>query len=101
MIVVRSALFALAFYGWTVAAVLLAFPISLLGTHAVRRWTHVWCRGYRFFSRTLLGIRSRVEGGAPAGSTLVAVKHQSMFETMEMVRFLCISHLTIGVQASA
>jgi len=88
MIVVRSALFALAFYGWTVIAVLLAFPISLLGTHAVRRLTHGWCRGYRFLARTLLGIRSRVEGAAPAGSTLVAVKHQSMFETMEMMLLL-------------
>ncbi len=88
MIVIRSALFALAFYGWTAIAVLLAFPISLLGTHAVRRWAHGWCRAHRFLARFLLGIRSRVEGAAPAGSVLVAVKHQSMFETMEMILLL-------------
>jgi 1-acyl-sn-glycerol-3-phosphate acyltransferase len=34
----------------------------------------------------VLGIRSRVEGAIPPGPHLIAVKHQSMFETTEMVR---------------
>ena len=88
MNVVRSALFAVLFYGWTVVAVLLAFPIGLLGTNAIRRWAHGWCRANRFLARAVLGIRSQVEGGAPAGSALIAVKHQSMFETMEMMLLL-------------
>jgi len=84
----RSALFALLFYGWTVVAVLLSFPVSLFGTRAIRRWAHGWCLAHRFLARWILGIRSRVEGRPPAGPALVAVKHQSMFETMEMVLLL-------------
>jgi 1-acyl-sn-glycerol-3-phosphate acyltransferase len=33
----------------------------------------------------VLGIRTRVEGTIPPGPFLIAVKHQSMFETIEMV----------------
>jgi 1-acyl-sn-glycerol-3-phosphate acyltransferase len=88
MALVRSALFALAFYPWTVVAVLLSFPISLLGTHAVRRWAHLWVRGYRGCARLLLGIRTRAEGRLPHGPALVAVKHQSMLETLEIMVLL-------------
>ena len=38
MAVLRSALFALIFYSWTVVAVLLSFPVSLFGTNAIRGW---------------------------------------------------------------
>jgi len=48
MAVLRSLLFALIFYGWTVAAVLLAFPISLFGTKAIRGWCYAWVRFHRF-----------------------------------------------------
>ena len=34
----------------------------------------------------VLRIDTRVEGNIPAGPYLIAVKHQSMFETIEMVR---------------
>ncbi|MGQ0660582.1 lysophospholipid acyltransferase family protein [Sphingosinicella sp.] len=88
MNVIRSALFALIFYGWTVIAVLLSFPISLFGTGAIRGWAHAWCRFHRVLARGLLGISSQVEGAPPEGVALVAVKHQSMFETMEMVLLL-------------
>ena len=88
MAFVRSLLFAVVFYGWTVIAVLLAFPISLFGTRPVRAWTHVWVRVTRWCAVGLLGIRGRVEGRPPAGAALVAVKHQSMFETLEVFLLL-------------
>lgn len=88
MAAVRSLAFAFAFYGWTVVAVLLSFPISLLGTRAVRRWVHSWVRFHRWSAAHLLGVRGRIEGEAPRGSALVACKHQSMFETLEMVWML-------------
>jgi 1-acyl-sn-glycerol-3-phosphate acyltransferase len=88
MNVLRSALFAALFYGWTVVAVLLSFPIGLFGTGAIRWWAHGWCRFHRVLARWLLGIRGEIEGAPPAGPALVAVKHQSMFETMEMVLLL-------------
>ena len=88
MALLRSLLFASVFYGWTVIAVLLAFPISLFGTRAIRGWAHGWVRFHRLCARSILGIRSRVEGRPPDGAALVAVKHQSMYETLEIVLML-------------
>jgi len=88
MALLRSLLFASVFYGWTVIAVLLAFPISLLGTRAIRGWAHGWVRFHRWCARWILGIRTRVEGRPPKGAALVAVKHQSMYETLEIVLML-------------
>jgi 1-acyl-sn-glycerol-3-phosphate acyltransferase len=88
MAAVRSFLFALIFYGGTVPFVLLSFPISLLGTKAVRWWAHLWARFHRLCARYLLGVRTRVEGTPPQGACLVACKHQSMFETLEMILML-------------
>jgi 1-acyl-sn-glycerol-3-phosphate acyltransferase len=84
----RSFLFALVFYGGTVPAVLLSFPISLFGTRALRRWAYAWVRFHRWCAHRLLGIRTRVEGTPPAGACLVPVKHQSMFETFEIILML-------------
>ena len=88
MAFLRSFLFAMIFYLGTVIAVLLALPISLLGTGAIRGWSHAWARFHRLCARYILGIRSRVEGTPPTGSVLVPVKHQSMYETMEIVLML-------------
>jgi len=88
MAVVRSFLFALFFYGGTVPAVLLSFPISLLGTGAVRGWAHAWVRYHKFCAWLLLGVRTRLEGTPPKGACLVACKHQSMFETLEIILML-------------
>ena len=88
MTAIRSALFAFVFYAWTVIAVLLSFPISLFGTRAVRAWAHDWVRFHRACAAFLLGIRGRIEGTPPRGATLVAVKHQSMFETLEIMVLL-------------
>jgi 1-acyl-sn-glycerol-3-phosphate acyltransferase len=88
MAAVRSFLFVLIFYGGTVPAVLLSFPISLFGTRAIRWWAHVWARYHRLCARFLLGVRTKVEGTPPRGACLVACKHQSMFETLEMILML-------------
>lgn len=88
MAALRSLLFALVFYGGTVIAVLLSFPISLFGSKAIRGWAHLWVRFHRWCVRFLLGIRARVEGAPPGGAALVPVKHQSMFETLEIILLL-------------
>jgi len=84
----RSLAFALVFYSITVLCVLIAFPAALLGTRPLRGVTHFWVRAHRWCARHLLGIRTRVEGAPPAGAALVAAKHQSMYETMEIVLVL-------------
>ena len=88
MNILRSALFALAFYSWTAVMVLLSFPASLFGTKAVRACAHGWARGHRVLAAGLLGIRTRIEGRRPEGAVLVAIKHQSMYETLEFMLLL-------------
>lgn len=84
----RSVLFALVFYPGTVVAVLLAYPAALLGRRALTRVTIGWARWHRWCARWLLGVRSRIEGNVPTGAVLVAAKHQSMFETVEMLLYV-------------
>ena len=45
-----------------------------------------WMDSFRWLTRHLLHIETVVEGSIPAGPHLVAVKHQSMFETLEVAR---------------
>ncbi len=84
----RAALYALVFYSWTALAVFLAYPISLFGPRAARGWAHAWARYHRWCCAHILGIRTRIEGTPPRGAVLVAAKHQSMFETTEIVLML-------------
>lgn len=85
---VRSFLFALAFYFGTLVVVLLAFPAALLGQKALSAVTHGWAHYHRGCAALLLGIRTRLEGVLPSGAVIVAAKHQSMFETIEMLVIL-------------
>lgn len=88
MALLRSLLFALVFYPGTLGAVLIAFPLSLLGPQAVRRQAVRWARFHRWCARRLLGVRSRIEGEIPSGPLLFASKHQSMYETLELLVIL-------------
>lgn len=88
MALLRSSLFAMVFYSWTVVAVLASFPASLFGTRNLRALARGWAYGHRWCARHLLGIYSRVEGEVPDGRYLVASKHQSMFETLELFLLL-------------
>jgi len=88
MNLVRSALFALFFFSGTVVFVLLAFPAASFGEQPLMRVAHGWARWHRWCARLLLGIRSQVEGVPPAGAVIVAAKHQSMFETIEILLVL-------------
>ena len=71
------------------SAVLLAFPISLFGTKAIRGWCA--CLG----RASTAGARATSSASAPGSRArrprarlLVAVKHQSMYETLEIVLML-------------
>lgn len=88
MSAIRSALFAAAFYPATVIAVLLAAMVLPFSRSAFVAVVLGWVRFHRWAAAALLGIRSRVEGPIPRGAVLVAAKHQSMFETLELVVIL-------------
>ena len=83
---IRSLLFALIFYPGTLLFVLAGLAASAFGTAPTRRVVYGWADFHRALSRQLLGIQLQVEGAVPSRPCLIAVKHQSMYETIAMVR---------------
>lgn len=90
----RSLLYASIFYSATVLLLFVGLPATLFGRKATLAIVLSWVDFHHWLARNVLGIRLKVEGSIPAGPRLIAVKHQSMFETLEMVR---LSHLPIIV----
>lgn len=82
----RSTAYALVFYPATVLFVLGGVIFTLFGTGATRSLVRSWTDFHHVLARAVLGIRTRVEGEIPSGAVLIAVKHESMFETLEMER---------------
>ena len=94
MALLRSLLYAAIFYPATVVWVLVGIPVSFFGRRPTLAVVLGWTDFHHWLCRYVLGIRITVEGVIPPGPNLVAVKHQSMFETLEMVR---LAHLPIIV----
>ena len=92
---VRSLLFAAIFYPATLLWVLAGMVASLWGPGPARAVVLSWVRLFHRLARGLIGIHVHVEGAVPEGSYLVAVKHQSMFETIEMVRLTSLPTIVI------
>jgi 1-acyl-sn-glycerol-3-phosphate acyltransferase len=86
MIVVRSLLFALLFYPGTLGFVIAGLIASIFGQRQTETVVLAWSNCNYWLTRTVLGIHTRVEGVVPPGPVLLALKHQSMFETVEIVR---------------
>ena len=86
MDVLRSLLFAAIFYPATVLWVFAGIAASLFGERPTLAVVLAWVEFHHWLAEHLLGIRTRVDGTIPTGTRLFAVKHQSMFETIEMVR---------------
>ncbi len=85
MRLLRQIAYALVFYPATLVFIILCFIASLFGSKPMRAMVHRWTDSHHWFVR-LLGTRVEVKGSIPPGSYLIAVKHQSMFETLEMMR---------------
>lgn len=83
---VRSIVFATIFYPMTLILSVAGVAASLFGQSAVHAVVKAWVRWHQWLADRLLGIRSQVIGQIPPGSYLFAVKHQSIYETLEMVR---------------
>jgi len=86
MAVLRSLLYAAIFYPATVLWVIAGLPATLLGRRPTLAVVLSWVDFHHWLARNILRISVRVEGIIPPGPRLIAVKHQSMFETLEMVR---------------
>lgn len=84
MIRLRSALFQLAFYVWTVGLAILYAP-ALLGPRRITvGGMELWSKGVIFLLRHLARIRFEVRGPRPPPdqAVIVAAKHQSAFDTV-------------------
>jgi 1-acyl-sn-glycerol-3-phosphate acyltransferase len=82
---IRSAVFAFVFYLATVLFVLAALACVPFSAEGVRVVAVAWARFHRRCATHILGIRTRIEGKLPEGTVLVAAKHQSMYETIDLV----------------
>src|SRR5438270_13336363 len=94
MAVFRSSVYAAIFYPLTSLWVLAGVVATLFGRRPTLAVVLSWADIHHWLARYVLGIRVRVEGSVPPGPHLIAVKHQSMLETLEMVR---LTHLPIIV----
>lgn len=81
----RSLIFAIVFYAGTAVYVLTGVVLIPLGPKPARAIAYGWASWNRVCSRFILGITTRIEGEVPKGAVLVASKHQSMYETMDLV----------------
>ena len=86
MVVARSLLYAAIFYPATVLWVLIGGFAALFGRRPTLAVVSSWVGFHHWLARYVLRIRTRVEGAIPPGPQLIAVKHESMFETLEMLR---------------
>lgn len=86
MAIARSLLFAAIFYAATVLWVLTGVAASLFGRGPTLKVVLSWVDFHHWLTVNILGIRTKVEGTLPEGAHLFAVKHESMYETLEMVR---------------
>jgi 1-acyl-sn-glycerol-3-phosphate acyltransferase len=84
MAALRSLFFLLVFYGGTLLFVVLALLSLPFGRAGVRAVANAWTRFHSRCARLILGIRVRIEGEVPQGGVLIAARHESMFETLEM-----------------
>ncbi|MBN8816555.1 MAG: 1-acyl-sn-glycerol-3-phosphate acyltransferase [Sphingomonas sp.] len=85
MTFLRNVAFVLVFYGLTVPIVLFVPLSAFFGQRALIAYAVGWARFHRWCVRWLLGIRTRYEGPRPEGQVFYAAKHQSMFETLDLI----------------
>jgi 1-acyl-sn-glycerol-3-phosphate acyltransferase len=86
MALLRSLIYAIVFYPATVLWVFVGLLATLFGRRPTLAVVLSWVEFHHWLAENLLVIDVRVEGVIPPGPQLIAVKHQSMFETLEMVR---------------
>lgn len=82
--VLRSLAFYLVFYVGSLALVAVAVAVLTVAPARFRALADGWSSYHRLCVRHLLGIRIVVEGVLPAGPLLVACKHESFFEAIDM-----------------
>lgn len=86
--VVRSLVFYVVFYGGTLFYFPVAYASLLFGTAALRRVARSWTVFHRLCVTLILGIRVDLQGSLPEKDALVALKHESFFEAIDLAVLL-------------
>ena len=86
--VLRSLAFYLIFYGGSVFYVLLCGASLMFGAAALQRMCERWSGYHRTCVVLILGIKVRVEGDIPQTPVLIALKHESFFEAIDLPTLL-------------
>lgn len=63
-----------------------AFVGTYTSTRLLQTCVHGWSHFHHSAAHWVLGIRTKVDGALPDGAVLYAIKHESMFETIDMPR---------------
>ncbi len=82
--VLRSLVFYPVFYGGTVIYVLLALLAARLRPSSLRHICNRWANYHRDCVEHILGIEVCIEGIVPQGAVMVALKHESQFEAIDL-----------------
>lgn len=84
MIVLRSALFNVAFFGWTTLCSIMFLPTMVLPRGVIRCGVRGWAKGVGWLLEHLAGVRTDIRGreNIPDGPVIIASKHQSAWETI-------------------
>jgi 1-acyl-sn-glycerol-3-phosphate acyltransferase len=88
--ILRSALFNLLFFGFTAATAILCLPLMVVSREVTFRVSEFWTNATMALLALVCGLRYEVRGGQyrPDGPAIVAVKHQSAWETLVMPTLL-------------
>lgn len=83
MIFLRSLLFQILFYAWTLICAVLGAPFMLTPPLWMMRFGTQWSRVTLWLLRVTVGLTHEVRGreNLPAGPALIAMKHQSAWDT--------------------
>jgi 1-acyl-sn-glycerol-3-phosphate acyltransferase len=82
LIVLRSTLFNLFFFGATFVLTLVATVVRFVAPHRVIDIAAGWCRLLVWGARVICGIRCEVAGELPTGAALIASHHESAFDAL-------------------
>ncbi len=85
---IRSVLFYIAFYLGSLLFVLAALLLKPFSREVMRCICDNWSRYHRLCARLLLGIEVRLEGELPSQGALVALRHESFFEAIDLPALL-------------
>ena len=86
--VVRSLLFYPVFYLGSIPYVVGAAIAMPIAERAFVRIVTGWSAWHRFCARWILAIRVKVEGAIPTGPVIIALRHESFFEAIDLPTLL-------------